>query len=162
MISGTGDWVSQAEDLATLYAPTCYMIICRIWTIYMTFNTAGLVIKYAHRVVLLPFVLCYIVPQWIPHTITSVNMHRTLTHWGRDTKTDISQTAFSNAIFDEIVGISINISLKCIFKGQINNIPTMVQIMVLRRPRDKPLSEPLMLSFLPHICVTRTQWINSK
>ena len=33
--------------------------------------------------------------------------------------------------------------------------PALVQIMAWRRPGDKPLSEPMMLSLLTHICVTR-------
>ena len=28
------------------------------------------------------------------------------------------------------------------------------------RPGDKPLSEPMMVSLLTHICVTRPQWVN--
>ena len=39
---------------------------------------------------------------------------------------------------------SLKISLKCVSKFRINNIPTLVQIMVWRRPGDKPLSEPMM------------------
>ena len=31
--------------------------------------------------------------------------------------------------------------------------------MVWRRPGDKPLSEPMMVSLLTHICVTRPQWV---
>ena len=56
--------------------------------------------------------------------------------------------------------ISINISLKFVPKGLINNIPALVQIMVWRRPGDKPLSEPMMVNLLTHICVTRPQWVN--
>ena len=37
-------------------------------------------------------------------------------------------------------------------KGQINNIPALVQMMVCRRPGNKPLSEPMMVSLLMHIC----------
>ena len=29
-----------------------------------------------------------------------------------------------------------------------------------RRPGDKPLSKPIMVSSLTHICVTRPQWVN--
>ena len=36
-------------------------------------------------------------------------------------------------------------------------IPTLVQTMAWRRPGDKPLSEPMMVSLLTHICVTRPQ-----
>ena len=33
--------------------------------------------------------------------------------------------------------------------------------MVWRQPGDKPLSEPMMVSLLTHICLTRPQWVNS-
>ena len=50
-------------------------------------------------------------------------------------------------------------SLKFVPKRPINNIPALVQIIDWRRPGDKPLSEPVMVSLLTHICVTRPQWI---
>ena len=50
--------------------------------------------------------------------------------------------------------------LKFVPKGPINNIPAMVQIMAWRRPGDKPLSEPMMVSLPTHICVSRPQWVN--
>ena len=66
-----------------------------------------------------------------------------------------------NCIFlTENVWISIKISLKVVSKGPINNIPSLVQIMAWRRPGDKPLSEPMMVSLPTHICVTRPQWVN--
>ena len=34
--------------------------------------------------------------------------------------------------------------------------------MAWRRSGDKPLSEPMMVSLLTHICVTRPQWVSSK
>ena len=40
-------------------------------------------------------------------------------------------------------------------KGPINNIPSLVQIMVWRHPGAKPLSESMVWSLLTHICVTR-------
>ena len=52
----------------------------------------------------------------------------------------------------ENVWISLQISLKFVPKGQINNIPPLVQIMAWRRSGDKPLFEPMMVSFLTHIC----------
>ena len=48
-----------------------------------------------------------------------------------------------------------------VLKGPVNSIPTLVQIMAWRRPGDKPLSEPMMVSLLMHICGTRPQWVNS-
>ena len=57
----------------------------------------------------------------------------------------------------ENVLIPTKISLKFVPKAPINNIPASVQIMAWRRPGDKPLSEPMMVSLLTHICVTRPQ-----
>ena len=57
--------------------------------------------------------------------------------------------------------ISIQISLKFVPKNPINNIPALVQIMAWRCSSDKPLSEPVMVSLLMHICVIRRQWVNS-
>ena len=37
--------------------------------------------------------------------------------------------------------------------------PAFVQIMAWRRSGDKPLSEPMMVSILTRICVTRPQWV---
>ena len=68
----------------------------------------------------------------------------------------ISQTTLSNAFsWNENVIISIKFSLKFVAKGPINNIPALVQIVAWRRPGDKPLSDPVMVSLLTHICVTR-------
>ena len=76
---------------------------------------------------------------------------------GRYFADDIIKCIFLN----ENVWISLKISLKFVPKGSINNIPALVQIMVWRRPGNKPLSEPMMVSLLTHICVTRPQWVNS-
>ena len=63
--------------------------------------------------------------------------------------------------FYENARISLKISLKFVPKVRINIIPALVQIMAWRRPGDKPLSEPMMVSLLTHICVTRPQWVNN-
>ena len=55
--------------------------------------------------------------------------------------------------------ISLMISLKFVPNFPINSIPALVQIMVWRRWGDKPLSEPIMVSILTLICVTRPQWV---
>ena len=75
---------------------------------------------------------------------------------GRHFPDDILKWIF----FNENVWISIEISLKFVPKGDINNIPVLVEIMVWRRPGDKPLSEPMMVNLLTHTCVTRPQWVN--
>ena len=76
---------------------------------------------------------------------------------GRHFADDIFNCIFSN----ENVWIPIKISLKFVPKDPINNIPALVQIMAWRRPGVKPLSEPLMVNLLMHICVTWPQWVNS-
>ena len=50
--------------------------------------------------------------------------------------------------------------MKFVPEVRISKIPALVQIMAWRRPRDKPLSEPMMVNLLTHICVTRPQWVN--
>ena len=77
---------------------------------------------------------------------------------GRHFADDIFKFIFLN----ENVWIPIKISLKFVPKGPINNIPALVQIIAWRRPGDKPLSEPMMVGFLTHICITRPQWDNNK
>ena len=67
---------------------------------------------------------------------------------------------FANDIFkcifeDENVWIATKISLSIVRKGSINNIVSLVQIMTWRRSGDKPLSEPMIISLLTHICTTR-------
>ena len=68
---------------------------------------------------------------------------------------------FKCIFFNENALILIKISLKFVTKVRINNIPALVQIMAWRRPGDKPLSGPVMVSLLTHICVTRPQWVNN-
>ena len=55
---------------------------------------------------------------------------------------------FKRIFLNENVRISIKISLKFVAKSPMNNIPALVQIMAWRRSGDKPLSEPMMVSFL--------------
>ena len=66
---------------------------------------------------------------------------------------------FKGIFLNENALMSIKISLTFVPKGPINNIPSLVQIMAWRRPGDKPLSEPVMVGLLTHICVTRPQWV---
>ena len=87
-------------------------------------------------------------PQWVNTLRPREN--------GRHFADDIFKCIFVN----ENLCIPIKISLKFVPKGPINNIPALVQIMAWRRPGDKPLSEPMMISLPTHICVTRPQWVN--
>ena len=90
------------------------------------------------------------------HQVTSLNASPPGQN-GRHFADDIFKCIFLN----ENARISLNISLKFIPKVRINNIPAFVQIMAWRQPGDKSLSEPMMVSLLTHICVTRPQWVNS-
>ena len=68
---------------------------------------------------------------------------------------------FKCIFLNQDVWISIKVSLTFVPKGPIKNIPALFQIMAWRRSSDKPLSEPMMVSLLTHICVTRLQWVNT-
>ena len=72
---------------------------------------------------------------------------------------DIFLTTFSNPFSGMNVWILIKISLKFVPKGPINNIPALVQIMAWHRQGDKPLSEPMLVSFQTYLCVIRPQWV---
>ena len=67
---------------------------------------------------------------------------------------------FKRIVLNENFKISSKISQDFVPKGPINNISVLVQIMAWRRPGDKPLSEPMVVSLLTHICVTRPQCYN--
>ena len=88
-------------------------------------------------------------PQWVNTLRPRQN--------GRHFTDDMFKCIFLN----ENVWIPIEISLKFVPKGSINNNAALFRIMAWRRPGDKPLSEPMMVSSLTHICVTRPQWVNS-
>ena len=89
---------------------------------------------------------------WVPF-INTLRPRQNGRHFADDT--------FNRIFVNENVRISIKFSLKFVPTGPINNIPALVQIMAWRRPGGKPLSEPVMVSLLTYICVTRPQWINS-
>ena len=67
---------------------------------------------------------------------------------------------FKRIFLNENIRILTNNSLKFVPKGLISNIPALVLIMAWRRPGDKPLTEPMLVRSLTHICVTRPQWVN--
>ena len=103
----------------------------------------------------------------IPHELSSWHII-ILKHWvvclsiiNTETELFCLTLCFPDDTFlNENVWISIEISLKFVPKGPINNIPAMVQIMAWCRPGDKPLSEPMVVSLLMHICVIQPQWVN--
>ena len=105
----------------------------------------------------------------LSHHGPAIRRYDVTRHWGhsalntlrpRQNGRHFADDSFKRNFMNENVRISINISLKFVPKGLINNIPALVQIMAWRRPGDKPLSEPMMVNLLTHICVTRPQWVN--
>ena len=66
-------------------------------------------------------------------------------------------------LLNESVWISIEISMKFVPKGPINNILALVQIMAWRRTDDNStLSEPMMVRLPRYICITRPQWVKEE
>ena len=69
---------------------------------------------------------------------------------------------FADGIFfNPNMDISLKILLKFVPKFRINEIMTLVKIMLWRRSSDKTLSEPMKVSLPMHICVTRHQRVSS-
>ena len=85
-----------------------------------------------------------------------------LTQWVQDEMDAISQDDIFSSAFSwmKTYEISFNISLNFVPNVQINNIKTLIHIMAWHRPGNKPLSGPMVVSLLTHICVTRPQWVN--
>ena len=115
------------------------------WYTIMTFRTQDIDTNFA--------LSCFAVVLLIALHISRDHFINTLRprQNGRHFADDIFKCIFVN----ENVWIRIKISLKFVHQGQIDNIPSLVQIMAWRRPGDKPLSEPMIVSLLTHICLTR-------
>ena len=83
-----------------------------------------------------------------------------LTHWGQGKNgRHFPDYIFKCIFLNENIWIPITISLKFVPKARINNIPALVQTMAWCRPDDKPLSKPMMVRLLTHICVAPPQWV---
>ena len=97
---------------------------------------------------------------WVYFHIGSCNCLSLNTLRPRQNGRLFADDTFKCIFLNQNVWISIKISLNFVPRDPINNIPALVQIMAWRRPGDKPLSEPMMVCLLTHICVTRPQWVN--
>ena len=86
--------------------------------------------------------------------------HHALTQRLRQNSRHFPDDSFKRISLNENVWISIEVSLKFVPNGTVNNIPGLGQIMAWPRPGNKPLSEPMMVSLLTHICVTCPQLVN--
>ena len=88
-------------------------------------------------------------------------MHNSINSLGpRRDRRHFADDIFKCVFLNENQWSSLRISLKFVPKVRMNTFPALVQIMAWRRLGDKPLSEPMMVSLLTHICVTRPQWVN--
>ena len=84
-----------------------------------------------------------------------------LTYWGRD-KMPFSRPHLPMDFREwKCMNFDYNFII-CFFnpRGLVNDNPALVKLMAWRRPEDKLLYEPMMISLLAHIYVTRPQWIN--
>ena len=84
-------------------------------------------------------------------------------YWIRalDKTDDISETTFSNALpWMKMLDSSNNFTEVCFPGYKWQYIPILVQIMAWHHTGNKPLSEPMLVSLLPHICIIQPQWVN--
>ena len=95
---------------------------------------------------------------WVIESVEGSQINTLRPRWNR---CPFADDTFKCIFVNENVWISLKISLTFVPKFHINNIPALVQIMAWRRPGDKPLSEPMMVSLLRHTCVFRPQWVNN-
>ena len=93
----------------------------------------------------------WLIQCWLP-IINTLRQRQNGLHFADD--------IFQHIFLHENVWISLKISQNFVPKVSTNNIPALVQIMAWRRPGDKPLSQPIMVGLLTHICVIRPQWVN--
>ena len=100
---------------------------------------------------------------WKTSHVTNVELRRFVVNTLRPRQNErrFAGDTFKHIFLNENVRISIKIALKFVPKGPINNNPSLVQIMAWRRSGDQPLSKPMMVSLLTHICVTRPQWVKN-
>ena len=83
-----------------------------------------------------------------------------LTHWGWDKMRQFADNILICILFSEQVWILIKISLMFLPKGPIDNMSALDKIMAWCR--SKPLSEPILIRLLQHICHTQPQLVTCK
>ena len=155
--------------------------ICRNFTFYVSdcLLVLEILLKRACFATLLPYKICQVFMKIVLSSVWKMKMtisclvgSRYVTlNWAcwiqwqfntlrpRQNGRHFADDVFKCIFLNENVWILLKISLKFIPKSPINNIPSFIQIMAWRRPGDKSLSEPIMVSLLTHICVARPQWV---
>ena len=125
-------------------------------------------VKFKHNalfvIFLLECTLCYILWRISQSRFTGYWYIRTIHTLFNTLKPGQNGRHFADDLFKYIplnwnVEISIKISLEFVPKAPFTYFPALVQIMLWRRSRDKPLSKPIIFSLLRHICVSRPQWV---
>ena len=88
------------------------------------------------------------VVPWLKPSMPLISIIIPLTHWGRDNMDAISQMTFSYAFsWMKMYELRLKFHWRLFPRVKINNIPALVQIMAWRRPGEKPLSEPIMVTY---------------
>ena len=86
--------------------------------------------------------------------------HCWLTYLGSDNMIGIFQTTFSDGfLWMKMHEFLLKCHCSLFLVVQIRIIKALVQITAWCRPGDKPLSELTITSLLPHICITKPQWV---
>ena len=129
----------------------------------------SMVEKIAHRVIVPSihdlwydlskiFIWLYDLFRWLCIWTATLLTHLPLDKMAAILADDIFKCIFLN----ENDRIAIQISLKFAPDSPIdNNPPLIILIMAWLRIGNKPLSEPMMISLLTHICVTRPRWVRA-
>ena len=124
-----------------------WMVHCVIWN--------RCIVRIVNMVKCPQIILIDACTKWPSHSRQRFQLNCFNTFRPRQSGRHFADDTFKRIFVNENVRISINISLTFVPKGLINNIPALVQIMAWRRPGDKPLSEPMMVNLLTHICFLR-------
>ena len=85
-----------------------------------------------------------------------------LTPWGRDKMATIFQMTFPKAFsWTKMSEFRLRFNWNLFPRLHLTIIPALIQTTAWRLSGDKPLSGPMMVNLLTHLCVTRSQWVNS-
>ena len=136
---------TQAFPFKNHYSVYSYFGIFMIWI------NCGLIVPHTYR----PMILSNIASG--NGLLSSQHQAIFSTHWGRAKMATNFLTTISNAFS----------SVK-IYKFRLRfcwNLFPRVQLTIFQQawcwPGNKPLSEPMMVNLLMHICITRPQWVNT-
>ena len=96
------------------------------------------------------------------YVLQSINLKECqIKQWGRDKMVAIFQQTFSNAFPGmKMFEFQLRFHWSLFLKVQLTKFCHLLKKMAWCRSGNKPLSEPMLVSSLTHICVTRPQWGN--